>query len=66
MSISKPSLRERKTVPLLTAGFLGFPHLANRKLSKDREGVSADVVPGSKTVLPNLLPYSIPEGGKAN
>jgi hypothetical protein len=49
----------------LLAPFLGFPHLTNRKLSKDREGFSADVIPGSKTVLANLLPYSVPAGGTA-
>jgi hypothetical protein len=49
----------------LLSPFLGFPHLTNRKLSKDREGFSADVVPGSKTLLANLLPYSVPAGGTA-
>jgi hypothetical protein len=49
----------------LLSTFLGFPHLTNRKLSKDREGFSADVAPGSKTVLANLLPYSVPAGGTA-
>lgn len=49
----------------LLAPFLGFPHLVNRKLSKDREGVCADVAPGSKTILANLLPYSVPAGGTA-
>jgi hypothetical protein len=49
----------------LLAKFLGFPYLINRKLSKDREGFSADIAPSSKTVLPNLIPYSIPAGGTA-
>ena len=49
----------------LLSKFLGFPHLANRKLSKHREGFSADVVAGSKTRLANLLPYSMPVGGTA-
>lgn len=49
----------------LLSSFLGFPHLINRKLSKDRAGFSADVVPGSKAILPNLLPYAVPAGGTA-
>lgn len=49
----------------LLSKFLGFPYLTNRKLSRDREGFSADVVNGSKVVLPNLLPYSMPADGTA-
>jgi hypothetical protein len=49
----------------LLSKFLGFPYLTNRRLSRDREGFSADVVDGSKVVLQNLLPYSMPAGGTA-
>lgn len=49
----------------LISKFVGLPYLTNRKLSRYREGFSADVVDGSKVVLPNLLPYSMPAGGTA-